>query len=123
METLDASFEARGQDATDLGKRALGTAQATPLGDQEPEDNGRRFLVVEHQRRQPGPRAQAITTTHSGLAVDRDAEIVQRDDVAPDRPLADAQLTGGGSGVDHAQTLQQLQERKEAGGRPGDTAE
>ncbi len=48
---------------------------------------------------------------------------MQRDDVAPDRPLADAQLAGRGPGVDDPQSLQQLEETEEAGGGPGDTAE
>ena len=97
--------------------------QTTSFGDRKAEHDRGCFFVVEHQRRKPRACAQAVAAADSRLAVDGDPELVQRDDVASDRPLAHTQLAGRGPGIDHPQTLEEFEEAEESGGRPRDTEE
>jgi hypothetical protein len=48
------------------------------------------------------------------LPVDRDADVVQRDRVAADRPFADAELRRGRRPVDDEARLQQLEEGEQS---------
>ena len=73
----------------DLRERALDGA----LGARQPEAPRRdraerdddRLLVREHERRDPEARADPVAAPHAALALDRDAELLQPRDVAPDR--------------------------------------
>ena len=85
----------------------------------EPDRDRGRLVVGEHQRRQARPRAQPVATAHAGLAVDRDADVVERDRVAADRPLGHAELGRGRASVDDGPALQQLEEGEQSGGGPG----
>ena len=115
---LDPPREPLGEDARDLRERVAGGDPA-PLGDDEPERDRGRLVVGEHQRRQARAGAEPVAAADAGLAVDRDADVVQRDRVPADRPLGHAEVGGGGAAVDHRPGLEHLEEREQAGGRPG----
>ena len=89
---------------------ALPGVDPAPLGDHEPDRDRGRLVVGEHQRRESRPRPQAIAAAHARLAVDRDADVVQRDRVPADRPLGDAEVGRGRATVDHRPRLEHLEE-------------
>jgi hypothetical protein len=71
--------------------------------------------VGEHQRRQPRAGAEPVAAADTGLTVDRNADVVERDRVAANRALADTQFVRGCASIDDEPALQQLEERKEPG--------
>ena len=108
LERLDAAPERVGKDAVDLRERALdrpGVAvEPLPTGRDQPEDDDHGFVVREHERRQAVARPHAVAAPDAALPFDRNAEILERRDVAPH-----------GAGVD-GEPLGDLPARRE---RPG----
>ena len=82
-------------------------------------DRGR-LVVGQHQRRKARPGAKPVAAADPRLAVDRDADVVQRDRVAADRPLGDAEVLRRRAPVDDGPALKQLEEGEQSGGRTGD---
>ena len=56
-----------------------------------PESHDNRFVVVEHEWRKPIAGTNAVAAADTALTLDRDAEILQGGDVAPDRTAIDPQ--------------------------------
>jgi hypothetical protein len=101
----------------DLRQRALGgralrvQAEAACRDQAERHDDG--FVVGEHQWRQPVARAQAVAAADPALALDGNAELLQRGDVPPKRADVDVEPAGelapGGNGLG-LQGLEQCEE-------------
>ena len=81
-------------------------AQAALLGDDEAEHDRCRLVVGQHQRRKSRAGPQPVAASDARLAVDRDAEVVQGDRIAPHGALGHAQLGGGGAPVDDGPALE-----------------
>jgi hypothetical protein len=107
---LDPARDALREHAGDLPERALGPAEPALLGEHEAEHGRGRLLVREHQRRKPRPRPQPVAAADPRLALHRDADVLERNRVAADRPLADAELARRVPCVDQRAALQQLEE-------------
>jgi len=118
-QTLDPLCEPLRQDAGDLRQRLAGR-DPSPLGDHEADRHRGRLVVGEHQRRQPGPGAQPVAAPDPGLAVDGDADVVEGDGVAANRPLGHAQVGRGRTSVHDRAALQKLEKREQSGGRTRD---
>jgi hypothetical protein len=108
-EALDPPREPLGEDTRDLRQRVPGIDSSSARDDEPDRDRGR-LVVREHQRRQPRPRPEPVAAADAGLAVDRDADVVEGDRVAADRPLGHAQVGGCGTTVHHGAALQHLEE-------------
>ena len=84
--------------ARDLGQRAHGRlfdAGHCPLrSGAQADGQGNRFVVVEHQRWQRGPRGELIAAVDAALGVDRVAELAEPVDVAAQRAHRDPQALG-----------------------------
>ena len=79
------------------------------------DDDG--LVIVQHQRRKSVPRANAIATAYSALTFDRYAEIVERGDIAPDRPAIDAEPVGDLGPGREVLRLEQLEQLEQTCGR------
>ena len=119
----DAAGEPVRQHPGDLRERVAGGPETALLGDHEPERDRGRLLVRQHQRRQARARPEPVATAGARLPVDRDAEVVQRDGVPPNRPLAHPECRRGRGAVDGRPGLEQLEEREQAGGGARDTGD
>jgi hypothetical protein len=119
LEGLDPRAQAVGQDPPQLGQRAAGRVagrvEAEAPGGDEREHGPGRLVVVEHERRHPVPRAQSVAAAEPALALDRDAERLERGDVAPDRPRVHLEAGGELRAGDQRAVLEDL----EAGEHPG----
>jgi hypothetical protein len=116
-EAFDPAREPLRKHPGDLRERALCAGKAALVGDEEAEEDRRRLLVREHHRRETGARPEPVAAAEAGLAVDRDADLVESDRVPSDRPGAHAELVRGSGSVDDGAALQQLEEREKSGGR------
>jgi len=117
LQRLHLDAQGRGQHPHDLGQRAvdrLGLA----LGGQasradQPEHDGDRLVVAQHQRGQAVAGPYPVAASHTALALDRDVERLQGRDVAPHRAGVDLQaprdLPAGRErlGLEHLQQLEQ----------------
>ena len=56
----------------------------------EPDHDHHDLVLAQHQRRQPVAGLQAIPAADATLALDRDPELLEVVDVAPDRAAVDA---------------------------------
>jgi hypothetical protein len=93
LERLDAEPDAVGEDAADLGQGGVGLEAEAPRGHQS-EGDRRGLARREHQRRDAVAGPQPIAAATAALALDRDAEIAQGDDVAPDGANVHAERRG-----------------------------
>ena len=124
LERLDAAADGVRQDAVDLRERAVHAVgrEPEPPGRDEPEHDRRRLVVGEHERRQPEAGPEAVAAADAALALDRDAELLQRRDVAPDRPPVDPELVGDLATRHERTRLQELEQLEEARRRRGHDA-
>ena len=76
------------QRAVDRFGRAC---QSEPAGCDDAERDDHSFVVVEHQRRETEAWLDAVSAADAALPFDRNAQFVQRGDVAPNRPPVDLQ--------------------------------
>jgi len=67
--------------------RRPGQPEPACRDDSECDDDG--LVVVEHQRGKPVAGAYAVAASYPSLALDRNAELLQRGDVAPDGSAID----------------------------------
>lgn len=102
-----------------LGGRAFGGDQPCPGSGDEPEQDGNRLLVGEHEWRQLVSGREPVPAVATAPGLDRDAEVGEVRRVAADRALVDAQPTGQVSHGEAATGLEDLQQRQYARGGPG----
>ena len=81
------------------------------------EDDDHRLVVGEHQRRQPVAGPHAIPPADASLALDRDAEILERGDVAAHRPRVDREPSGDLAARRQGARLEKLEQLEQPGGR------
>ena len=103
----------------DLGERALRRALAAlealaARGDQ-PQHDGDRLVVGEHERREPEAGADAVAAADAPLALDGDVHVLERRDVAPHRPAVDLEELCDLAPGRERPGLEKLQELEEAG--------
>jgi hypothetical protein len=118
---LDLPPEGVRQHAVELGEGALdrvrgGGEPDAPAGEQAQHD-GQRLFAGEHERRQLVAGAQPVAARAADLGADRDADLLERRDVAahgPGRHAEPARQVGAGEAVVR---LQQLEQGEQAGGR------
>ena len=65
-----------------------------PARGDEPEDDCHRLVVAEHQRRQPVAGPETVAAAHASLALDRDAQLLERFDVPADSAPIDTKVVG-----------------------------
>ena len=109
----------RGQDLQPRGGYDRAEAElGSRSGDARQEE---RLRLVRSHPRQPRPVAvdQADSTVRTALGVDRHAGGGQRLDVAMDGPFRDFELRGELGGSQPAATLEEQEQRNEAGGAHG----
>ena len=81
----------------------------------EPEHDRDGLVVAQHQRRQPVAGPHAVAAADAALALDRDAELLQRVDVAPDRAPVDAEVIRDLASRDERPRLEQLEQLEQPG--------
>ena len=115
-----APAEVGRHDALELGLRARharrGAGQPQAARGQEPHGKRQRLLVREHHRRQLVARHEHVPAVTAVLDGDRDAEILEPRDVAPQGAAVHAQAGGQIRPAHLAVGLQQLQDGEDAGG-------
>ena len=121
LESLDPPTQAVGKDAVDLRERPvdrLGGARETeaPRGER-PERDHDRLVVGEHERREAEAGTDAIPASDAALALDRDAEILERRDVAPRRPPVDPESLGDLTTGEERLCLEELEKLEQPGRR------
>ena len=88
----------RRKDLLQLGQRPhrgfLNAGHRAVRGGAQPDRDRHRLLVVEQQRRQGTPRAEAVTACHAGTRIHRVAERAQPADVVADGPGGDVEPRG-----------------------------
>jgi len=77
--------------------------------------HGERLVVGEHQRRHPVARREPVTAVPPAHGLHRHVEIQQVIDIAPDRPLVDAQPARKLAQGVGAAGLQDVEQRQNAG--------
>src|SRR4051794_22496400 len=100
-------------DLQERAFRPLRGAEPEPARGYKPQDDGRRLVLAEHERRQPVAGTEAVAAADAALAVDRNAEPLERGDVAPDGAAVDGEQVGdvaAGHGRPSLEQLEQLQE-------------
>jgi hypothetical protein len=109
-----------GQHPADLREsaryRIAGALQAQPLRGHEADDDHDRLVAGEHQRRQPVTEPHPVAAASTALAVDRDAELVQRCYVPANRPAVHAEPGGNLAARHDGTVLEQFQQLKQPGG-------
>ena len=114
LERLDLAAQQRRQHPVDLRERCLrGVALAVepePPGRQQPERDGDRLVVAQHQRRQPVARPDAVAAADAALALHGDPELLERRDVAADGARADAEALGDLPSGGEGSCLEQLEQ-------------
>ena len=114
LERLDPSPERRRQDAMDLLERALGMVatgiEPEPSRRGEADHDHHDLVVAQHQRRQPVARLQAVPAADATLALDRDAELLEVVDVAPDGAAVDAEVVRDLASARDRSGLEQLED-------------
>ena len=96
---------------------ALSVSSPSRRAARRPEHHDHRFVVAQHQRRQPEARAHPVAAADSALPLDRNPELLQHRDVAPDRSRIDAQPVGELSSGHDRPGLENLEEGEESRGR------
>ena len=97
-------------------RRAVGPGAA---GREEAEHDDDRFLVLEHQGRQPVAGPDPIAAADAALALDRDPEFLQHVDVAPRGARVDPEPVGDLSPGRELPRLEELEQFEQAGGGRG----
>ena len=97
--------------------RVRRAAQAEPRGGDRPERDHDRLVVGEHERRQPVPGTDPIAAADATLPLDRDAELLEPHDVAPNRARVDREPIRNLPSRRHGLRLQELEELEQAGSR------
>ena len=98
----------------DLGERVLDVG-SEPASREQAEDDRHRVVLGQHERRQPEPGAHAVAAADAALALDRDAELLERRDVAPHRAAVDLQPVGDLPAGDERPRLEELQQVEQSG--------
>jgi hypothetical protein len=93
------------------------TREPDLAGCDDAERYDHRLVVVEHERRQPVARPDAVAAADAALSFDRDPELLQRRDVAPDGAPIDLQPLGDLGPRRNRLGLQQLEQLEQSGGR------
>jgi hypothetical protein len=96
------------------GRRGL-RGQPDAVGRHEPEHDGDRLVVGEHQRRQLEARQQPVAAIPAPLGGHRDAQIGQVARIAPDGALVDRQPPGEVADRHPAMGLEELEHREHPG--------
>ena len=121
LERLDPAAQAVREHAMDLRERAVdrlgGAREAEPSRGERSERDDDGLVVREHERRKPVAGTDPIAAADAALALDRDAEILERGDVAPRRPPVDPEPVGDLATRDERLRLQQLEQLEQPGGR------
>ena len=81
------------------------------------ERDRHRLVVREHERRQPVSGPDAVAAADAALALDRDAELLQRLDVAAHRSRVDLEPVGDLAARDERLRLEELEQLEQPGGR------
>ena len=101
-------------DAVDLLERALGMVAACvepePPRRGETDHDHHDLVVAQHQRRQPVTGLEAIPAADATLALDRDPELLQVVDVAPDRAAVDPEVVRDLAAAHDRAGLEQLED-------------
>ena len=97
-----------------VDRRCRAVQSQSSRGDQSEDDNDG-LVVAQHQRGQPVARAHAVAAADAALALDRDAELLQRGDVAPDCPAVDREPVGDLPAGRKGLRLEQLEELEQPG--------
>jgi hypothetical protein len=87
-----------------------------PARGDEPEDDCHRLVVAEHQRRQPVAGPETVAAAHASLALDRDAQLLERFDVPADSAPIDTKVVGDLAPGDERPGLEQLEQLEESRG-------
>ena len=82
----------------------------------EPDDDHHDLVLAQHQRRQPVAGLQAIPAADATLALDRDPELLEVVDVAPDRAAVDAEVIRDLAAARNRPGLEQLEDLEQSGG-------
>ena len=126
LQRLRPPAQLSGENAEDLRERLVGgcalRVEAEAARRHESEDDDDSLVPGQHQRREPVAGPQAVASAAPALALDRDAQVLQRDHVAAHRPRVDAESVGElGAGGD-GPGLESLEQLEEARGRRGHAA-
>ena len=121
LERLHAPPQTVRQDAADLQECALGRlrrpGQPEPSRRLDSERDGHRLVVREHERRQPVAGTDAVPTPDTALPLHRDAELLQRADIATDRARVDLEPIRDLTTREQRLRLEQLEQLQESGRR------
>src|SRR5215218_3464804 len=82
----------------------------------EPDHHHHDLVLAQHQRRQPVAGLQAIPAADATLALDRDSELLEVVDVAPDRAAVDAKSIRDLTAAGNRPGLEKLEDLEQSGG-------
>jgi hypothetical protein len=116
LERLDLAAERRRQDAVDLRERAVDDLRALRpgAGREQPEHDGHRLLVAEHQRRQPVAGPDPVAAAHAPLPLDGNPEPLEHVHVPPHRPRVDPEPVGDLPARRELPPLEELEELEQS---------
>ena len=121
LERLDLAAQRGGEDAVDLPQRSLrggGLAvEPKPPGGEQPEGDHHCLVVAQHEGWEPVAGADPVAAADTALTLDRDAELLERRDVAPHGARADVEPLADLAPCDERLRLQELEQREQPGGR------
>ena len=107
----------------DLGERIVGCrafgVEPETAGREEAEHQHDRFVVAQHQGREPVARAHAVAAADASLPLDRDAELLERRDVPAKRADVDLEPVRELPARRDRLRLQGLEEREQPRGWRG----
>ena len=102
-----------------LGERGAGrlrrARKAQPRGGDDAERDGDGLVLAQHQRGQAESGAHRVAAADAALALDGDAEVAQRVDVAAHGARVHAEPVGDLAAGGHGLGLEQLEQLEEAG--------
>ena len=84
-----------------------------PPGGEQPEGDDDCLVVAQHEGREPVAGADPVTAADTALTLDRDAELLERRDVAPHGARADLEPLADLAPGDQGLCLQQLEQREQ----------
>ncbi len=118
LECGDLPAQRRGEHAVDLRERPVGrrrrAVQPELAGCHQAQDDDDRLVVGQHERRQPEARADPVAAAHSALALDGNAERLERRHVPPHGAWIDLESVGDLAPGRQRPRLEQLEELEQA---------